>query len=549
MKRSKTVGLFAAPISAPAGRRIFVAFFAAVLSVALAVSAPAEAFAGASRSDERRVTAAAYEADEEAAKYVKELIDAGLLTAAVYDRSFDERLTRAEFAKYAMALYAFLGGKDPVAPGDNFVDTDDPDAEKAYALGFLDFEFEFDYDDDYDYDYDAGNGPDPGSGKRYFEPEEDVTKAEAIVALAKAVMNAKPAEASHLPSAEAALAALRGKYSDADAIGSSALPYVGFMDARGALLLPRDAIAGGAVNFDGSYGWSREDFYLLLSDAAWAFAKARVAKYATAPATPKPSEYQSYFASAFKNNTNLYWSESPGAYSYTVSVYITKKLKVKLKTGRAWLTLNNTTAPTYRSVFGDLKKKKVCYLKVRAVDRHGVASGKALKVNFYAERFADKYHKIFGSKTRYGFKNAKAAKKYQKTVEVKVWKLVGGKKVRAKMWLTVNKEIADDVKLIFDEIYKGKEKFPVKEMGGFQIRESKTSEHNYGTAIDINPNENCMKDGKKVVAGKFWKPGKNKYSIKQDGDVVKAFEKYGGRWGGDGWGDRKDYMHFSYFGG
>jgi hypothetical protein len=156
--------------------------------------------------------------------------------------------------------------------------------------------------------------------------------------------------------------------------------------------------------------------------------------------------------------------------------------------------------------------------------------------------------KLFGNKSRFGFKSTKAAKKYQKTVSVKVWRLSGGKKVSSTTSVTVNKELADDVKKIFNEIYKGKEKFPIKAMGGFQIRASKTSEHNHGTAIDINPTENYMIDGKKVVSGEFWKPGKNKYSIKPDGDVVKAFEKYGWYWGGNGWGDRKDYMHFSYLG-
>jgi hypothetical protein len=516
-------------------KEIGTALVIAVLSVALAISAPAAAFAdapggGMARSDEQRVTPEAYEPDEAAAKYVKELIDAGLLTSAVYDQPFYDSLTRAELVKYVMAFYTFLGGADPGDPGDNFVDTDDPDAEKAYALGLLDFVFDFDPDD----------------GRKYFEPEEEVKKSAAIGVLAKAIMKVKPAEASLLPTAEAALAALRAKYRDADSIDAPDLPYVAFMDARGALLLPRDALNGGDAYFGSYYGWSREGFFLLLSDAAWVFAKARVAGFAVAPATPKALEYQSYFTSAFKNNTNLRWGESPGAYSYNVSVYITKKLKTKIRTGYASLILNGASVPTYKSVFGDLKEKKVCYLKVQAMDRHGVKSAKTLRVNFYAERFVNLNQKLFGSKTRFGFKNVKAAKKYQKTIEVKVWKLVSGKKIRAKMWLTVNKEVADDVKLIFAEIYKGKEKFPIKEMGGFQIRESKTSEHNYGTAIDINPTENCMKDGKKVVAGKFWKPGKNAYSIKPDGDVVKAFEKYGWYWGGNGWGERKDYMHFSY---
>jgi hypothetical protein len=349
-----------------------------------------------------------------------------------------------------------------------------------------------------------------------------------------------------VPTADAALAALGQIYQDAAYIDVGNLPYIGFMNVRGALLMPRGEKPG--------YAWlgagtsvSRGDFFLYLSDAAWIFAKSKLSPHTIKPDVPTASGYQSYYVSCYKNNTNLYWNESQGAYSYGVSLYVSKKLKKNLSVGYASLSLNKTSAPTYKSVFGNLKQKKVCYLKVQTVDRHGVKSKQSLKINFYAEKFVNVNEKIFGNKNRFGFKNAKAAKKYQKSISVKVWKLSGKKKVRSSMLLTVNKEIAGDVKKIFTEIYKGKEKFPLNGMGGFQIRPSKTSEHNHGTAIDINPTENCMKDGKKVVAGKFWKPGKNPYSIKPDGDVVKAFEKYGWYWGGNGWGDRKDYMHFSYF--
>jgi hypothetical protein len=488
-------------------------FAVIVVVLSLFAAAPSGAAAGG----------LAYEPGGEAAKYVRELVSAGVLGAAVYDSPFYGDCTRAELARCAVAFYVFLGGASGGAAGDNFRDTDDPDAERAFELGFFDF------------------------NDGYFGPADDVERAEAIRVFAKAVAGARPGEAAGLPSVDAALASLRLKYRDADLVGVDDLPYVGFMDGRGALLPPRHA-AQGDVYLNVYYRLSREDLFLLLSDAAWAFAKDRMAGYAVAPVNPKASEYQSYFASAFKNNTNLYWQESGGAYSYDVGVYISKKLKSRVRTSYASLSLNRMSTPTYASVFGNPKKKRVCYLKVRAIDRHGVRSAKSLKVNFYAERFVNLNQKLFGNKSRFGFKNAKAAKKYQKSIRVKVWKLSGSRKVSSTMWLTVNKELADDVARIFAEIYKGKEKFPVKEMGGFQIRSNKRSEHNHGTAIDINPTENCMKDGDEVVAGKFWKPGKNKYSIKPDGDVVRAFEKYGWYWGGHGWGDRKDYMHFSYLG-
>jgi hypothetical protein len=509
----------------PAGRRVLIASVALTLSAVMAVSLSDVSFAAAYDPDEAPgIAAAAYDPDDETSKYIEEMVAAGLLAPDVYDRSFYDDITRADLATYAVTFYYFIGGGDYSPVGDNFIDTADPNAEKAYALGM--------------FDYNEG----------YFNPEASVNKDEALAVLARAVIAARPGEGSYLPPADAALASLALKYSDAHSIGADALPYVGFMDARGALLPPRYAGDGDDIDLGAYATQSNEDFFLLLSDAAWAFAKRLIAPHAIAPGDPEASEGRAYLASAFKNNTYLYWQEASGAYSYNVKVYISKKLKAKLTTNYASLSLDKTSTPTYRSVFGNPQKKKPCYLKVRAADRHGVKSKRTLKINFVAERFVNINHKLFGNKNRFGFKSAKAAKKYQKMIEVKVWKLSGGKKRASKTWLLVNKEVADDVKRIFAEIYKGKEKFPIKAMGGFQIRSSKSSEHNYGTAIDINPTENCMKDGSKVVAGAFWKPGKNKYSIKPDGDVVKAFEKYGWYWGGHGWGDRKDYMHFSYLG-
>ena len=55
-----------------------------------------------------------------------------------------------------------------------------------------------------------------------------------------------------------------------------------------------------------------------------------------------------------------------------------------------------------------------------------------------------------------------------------------------------------------------------------------------------------MIDGKTIISGSFWKPKKNKYSIPLDCETVRIMERYGFRRGF--WGDRKDYMQFSYFG-
>ena len=141
------------------------------------------------------------------------------------------------------------------------------------------------------------------------------------------------------------------------------------------------------------------------------------------------------------------------------------------------------------------------------------------------------------------FKNQKQAEKQMKTIRIKVWDI--NKKTKKKytryFYLTVHKNAAPTVKKIFDEIYKGKEKFPIHSIGGYAWRSnSSTSEHHYGLAIDINPEENWMPSRK---VGKYWRPGKDPYSITPDGDVVTIMKKYGFYWLGE-----YDAMHFSVSG-
>ncbi len=139
------------------------------------------------------------------------------------------------------------------------------------------------------------------------------------------------------------------------------------------------------------------------------------------------------------------------------------------------------------------------------------------------------------------------ADKLMVQITVPIWKLSNGKKVSSTATLTVHHEIAEKTKLVFEEIYNGKEQFPFKDIGAYYWRGGRT-EHNSGTAIDLNSNENyCIyPDGRQI--GSHWLPGEDPYSILPYGDVVRAFEKHGFTWGGDAWSSPNDYMHFSYLG-
>lgn len=161
-----------------------------------------------------------------------------------------------------------------------------------------------------------------------------------------------------------------------------------------------------------------------------------------------------------------------------------------------------------------------------------------------------KYAAIFGSATAPRYQSASEAIKHMVTIRVPVWTLSSsGQKVSSEKSLTIHKALAGTVLEIFREIHNGPEKFPIKDLGGYAWRSSTTSEHRWGLAIDLNFNENYMISSTGAIqAGSFWKPGENPYSIPADGDVVRAFRKYGFSWGGDAWRSRRDYMHFSFLG-
>lgn len=157
---------------------------------------------------------------------------------------------------------------------------------------------------------------------------------------------------------------------------------------------------------------------------------------------------------------------------------------------------------------------------------------------------------ITGSSEKNQFADVNEAVLNMTDISVKVWKLTAsGSKETASLTLTINKNVAEDVKKIFEEIYNGKEKFPIKSCSAYSYRDGK-SQHSNGTAIDINPEENYFISREGVIkAGTLWKPGVNPYSILPDGDVVRAFNRYGWHWSPDmNWRNGADYMHFSLSG-
>jgi hypothetical protein len=258
-------------------------------------------------------------------------------------------------------------------------------------------------------------------------------------------------------------------------------------------------------------------------------------------------------SSSPKKKTNvIYWnkmSEADGYYLY----YSTKRDKgfKKIKT----ISTNSKLMFTHKKLTNG-----VCYYyKLVAYKKLGntIITGTESKVyskycDYYShknESYGHRYKRIFGKRKTSHYKSDKQASKNMKTLRIKVWdRKANGKKYTRYFTVRVHKNIAPSVEQMFKEIYKSKERFPIHDIGCYSWRSNNpSSQHCVGLAFDINANENYMIDGGKVLSGSCWKPKKNPYSIPLKCELVKILEKYGFSRGF--WGDRKDYMHFSYFGG
>jgi hypothetical protein len=267
--------------------------------------------------------------------------------------------------------------------------------------------------------------------------------------------------------------------------------------------------------------------------------------------------------SYYKGDVYLSWNDIPFASAYDITVlkngspsYTTRidsnylDLRTRSSTynrvSRSYVSTDYTN-PLYNSIFSNDKQTVHAALKVVPVNSQGVPSVFSLTKEFKILPWVNKNEMIFGDPAKTAFASTNEASQYMTSIKVNVWKLTSsGTKTPSSLTLTVHKNVANNVAQIFWDIYNGPEKFPIKSCSSFSYRSGK-SEHNSGTAIDINPAENYFVDwGGVIKAGTLWKPGENPYSILPGGDVVRAFNRYGWHWSPDmHWSNGADYMHFS----
>ena len=185
-------------------------------------------------------------------------------------------------------------------------------------------------------------------------------------------------------------------------------------------------------------------------------------------------------------------------------------------------------------------------------DENGLYRLKTYSETLASGEAAEKEARIFGDGGKYT--SAEEADAHMTEVTVNVWKLDdAGNPYSSTLTFKINSVLKDDVIAIFDEIYNSPVKAPLKDVTAYGWRNAMSSgtysDHNYGTAIDLNYNENYCIYPSGAIVGTFYDPASSVYSFPEDGIVVQTFAKYGWLWGGNAWvSGTVDHMHFSYLG-
>jgi hypothetical protein len=450
---------------------------------------------------------------------------AGLISDDFGKSQFTGSITRRDFSELLInSCRIFAYPLPQVSKTHPFTDTQDEDVERAYFLGLIN-----------------------GTAEGIFSPDLPLTREMAVVMLGKLRILFQSEQLMDENEAEEIIQ----KYAkDGDKLASWAKRYMADAYFRGIIagtgdgsLNPKDPI-------------TREQAVILVLNLL-AYCDASRIREAGVEECVLPAPSGMYIQEYYQHGeVNLAWSEIPAASAYEVRIYGNGTLAYTERTEDHNLDFGtgsqNNNPIKADNVFGNVRQTIRGVIEVIPVDHKGKLSIFSLKREFIVLPKDKPRETAVGSRseksvTRY--RNGEEAFPHMKNITVQVWQLSSGKKVTGSITFKVHPDVFEDVKKIFAEIYNGKEKFPIKSCTGYANRGG-NSQHNFGLAIDINPEENYFisRNGT-IKAGKLWKPGENPYSILPNGDVVKAFKKYGWHWSPDmHWSSGSDYMHFSLSG-
>ncbi|QUI23702.1 S-layer homology domain-containing protein [Vallitalea pronyensis] len=458
---------------------------------------------------------------------------AGLIPDDFSTQPFTNRITRRDFCDLLINTCRIYGITLPELPASHpFKDTTDEAVEYAYMLGLI-----------------------QGTGEGMFSPDMPLTREMAAVMVSKILIlfqsssdedmknkvhtTATGTLTYTLPMGDEESANLLNRYAvDYSLVSTWAKVYMADVYTLGILL------GTGEGKLDPKSNLTREQA-VMLSLKVLTYCDESPIRAIGVDTCILPGPTGIYISPSYQaDNVMLRWNAIPSATAYDVTISQNGVTSYMDRIHNHYLDLRNGSLDNYL-----INSKQFIHadIQVTPVNKNGEASIYSLQQTFNIFPKVSINEMITGDPNKNQFKDIHEANANMTTITVKVWQLTSsGTKKTAQINLKVNKNLAHTIEKIFEDIYNGDEKFPIKSASCYDYRNGR-SQHSNGTAIDINPQENYFIALNGVIkAGTLWQPGVNPYSIIPDGDVVQAFNRYGWHWSPDRhWSSGADYMHFS----
>ncbi len=453
----------------------------------------------------------AYDPNWWAVDTVKGAMDYSLISTEYSKKPFTDAINRLDFINVAVNIYATITAENVTSNAYNpFTDTNDAFPNMAYYAGII-----------------------SGDGEGHFFPANFITRQEMCKVIT-GMLSAAGVLGPYFPSD----GVFDGIY-DADQIDSWAKDYVAFM-------LDNDLMAGYEGLFKPKEYVSREEAAIIAYRCFIKYGRDVDGQIQSALKTGADSNGRTVYTLEKtvmqSNGTVIALRNAPD------KQLVTPGGEVVAGTGEPIVEQDPAPVPDGTGGYAPSGTP------LQIPDADGLYQLKTYSETLATGEAMEKEMRVFGGiGTKYS--SAEEADAHMVEVTVPVWELPeGSDQLRtSERTFKINAVLAEDVKAIFNEIYNSPLKPPIKDATGYAWRSAMSggsvSEHNYGTVIDLNYNENyCVyKNGQKI--GSFYDPDNSVFSFPPTGVVVQTFAKYGWLWGGNAWvSGTHDYMHFSYLG-
>ncbi len=409
-------------------------------------------------------------------------------------KSFQEYISRSDFVNVAVNLYATLTSENvSTGPKQPFSDTNDVFANMAYYTGLV-----------------------SGDGEGHFLPQGTLTRQE-LCKIITSLLDSAGVLSPYFPSEH-----VFDNIKDADEIAYWAKNHVAFMIDN--LLMSGDGDTG---LFRPNDNVTREEAAIIAYRCYASYGKNLDGQIKTTLRETKDS-----------NNTSIY--------TLVKTIILPSGATVALRYA------DNPSAATEVTPWVGGSQTAPSGTPFQIPDSNGHYRLKTYTETLASGEAAEKEARIFPDGVKYTSKEEADA--HMSEVSVNVWQINEvGDKYASTLTFKINTVLKDDVIAIFDEIFNSDDKPPIKDATAYGWRSSMASglysDHNYGTVIDLNYNENYTVYASGTTIGTFYDPDNSIYSFPPDGTVVQTFAKYGWLWGGNAWiNGTVDYMHFTYLG-